>query len=186
MKLILVIGIILLLGFWAVQVSGRGKPPQAGEPAPEFSLADMDGHMHRLADYRGRWLLLYFYPRADTPGCTRQACALRDYWAEFSRLGVAVLGVSLDAPASLKAFAAKYRLPFPLLSDLSGRTAQGYGSLRDFGVLRLARRNSFLIAPDGRIAKAYLGVDPERHARDVLADLGRLSLEQAGGRANIK
>ncbi|NWG86088.1 MAG: peroxiredoxin [Hydrogenophilaceae bacterium] len=184
MKLILVIVVFTLLGFWAMQVSGRGRPPMVGEAAPEFSLADMDGRMHRLADYRGRWLVLYFYPKADTPGCTKQACALRDDWAEFGRLGVAVLGVSVDSPDELKAFAAKYHLPFPLLSDLSGRTAQAYGSIRDFGVVRFAKRHSFLIGPDGRIAKAYLSVDPQRHARELLADLKQFQLEEAGKRAN--
>lgn len=184
MKLVLVFIAFVLLGFWAVQVIGRGRPPMVGEPAPEFSLADAEGRMHRLADYRGRWLVLYFYPKADTPGCTKEACALRDDWAEFGRLGAAVLGVSVDGPAALKAFAAKYRLPFPLLSDLSGRTAQAYGSIRDFGVVRFAKRHSFLIAPDGRIAKAYLSVDAQRHARELVADIAQFQLEEAGKRAN--
>ncbi len=180
MKLILVFVLITVAGWWAFSIGGRGRPPAAGEPAPDFTLPDADGRLHRLADYRGRWVVLYFYPKADTPGCTREACALRDDWAEFERRGIAVLGVSVDGAAAQKAFAEKYALPFPLLSDRGGNIAQAYGSIWDFGVTRFAKRHSFLIDPEGRIAQAYLEVRPERHARELLDDIRRLQVEEGG------
>ena len=184
MKLVLVIMLITVAGWWAFHVTGRGRPPAVGEPAPDFTLPDAAGRMHRLADYRGRWLVLYFYPKADTPGCTKEACALRDDWAEFERQGVAVLGVSVDGTAAQKAFAEKFALPFPLLSDQGGNIAQAYGSIWDFGVTRFAKRHSFIIDPQGRISKVYLDVQPERHAGELLTDLGRLQVEVGGEPVN--
>jgi len=145
--------------------------PAEGEAAPAFALPDGEGRLHRLTDYRGRWLLLYFYPRDFTPGCTREACALRDAWPE---LGAAVLGVSLDPPARHRRFARRLGLPFPLLSD-DGTTAAAYGALWRLGPWRLARRRSFLIDPEGRIARIYERPRPRRHGREVARDLARLT-----------
>lgn len=177
MKLVLVILLFSLGGWLLMQYGGRGRPPEAGAAAPDFSLPDTSRRMHRLADYRGRWLVLYFYPKADTPGCTREACALRDEWLEFQRRQVAVLGVSLDAAAGQKAFADKHGLPFPLLSDLTGRVAAAYGSVWDFAVVRFAKRHTFLIDPEGRIAKAYLQVTPDQHGKELIRDLETFGVE---------
>lgn len=177
MKLVLVILIVSLGGWLLMQYGGRGRPPESGQQAPDFSLPDASGSMHRLADYRGRWLVLYFYPKADTPGCTRESCALRDEWLEFQRRGVAVLGVSLDSAADQQAFAAKHGLPFPLLSDVTGRVAASYGSIWDFAVVRFAKRHTFLIDPEGRIAKAYLKVAPDRHGQELIQDLQTFGVE---------
>ncbi len=159
-------------GLWRFLVRPRGGGlPREGQLAPDFRLSDGEGVWRSLADYRGRWLVLYFYPRDHTPGCTREACALRDAHAGFAALEVAVLGVSLDSPERHAAFARRHGLPFPLLSDGEGRVARAYGALADWGVLRFARRYSFLIDPQGRMARVYTRVKPVRHAGELLADL---------------
>jgi peroxiredoxin Q/BCP len=171
--LVLLAGAVYLAFRWA----GRGEPPAVGDPAPTFELRDAEGRAHRLADYAGRWLALYFYPKDETPGCTAQACNLRDGFAEFQRRGVALLGVSLDDPASHAAFAARHRLPFPLLSDPDGHVAGAYGALWALGPFRFAKRHTYLIDPRGRIALALLSVTPGTHAADVLAEIDRIGLE---------
>jgi peroxiredoxin Q/BCP len=138
-----------------------------GSAAPDFELPDQNGQVHRLGDYAGRWLVLYFYPRDDTPGCTREACRFRDDIGVLDDLGAAVVGVSVDGTQSHAEFARKYTLPFPLLSDPDGKTAAAYGSLLNLGVIRFARRHTFIIAPDGRIAARFDKVDPARHAQEV-------------------
>ena len=147
---------------------------RAGEAAPDFDLPDGRGQMHRLSDYQGKWLLLYFYPRDNTPLCTREACGVRDNWGEFSRLNAAVLGISLDSEASHQRFAATLNLPFPLLSDISGDVAFRYGALLRLGPLRLARRFSFLIDPQGGIRQCYFKVQADKHAGEVVDELKRL------------
>ena len=154
----------------------RAEALQPGMPAPDFALPDAQGTIRTLADYRGEWLLLYFYPRADTPGCTTEACAFRDGYPELRRRKVQVVGVSVDTPAAQQAFATRYRLPFPLLSDVDGQTAQAYGSLWTLGPLRFARRHSFLIDAQGRIARIYRNVDADTHYRQVLDDLTEVAI----------
>ncbi|MEL7451443.1 MAG: peroxiredoxin [Pseudomonadota bacterium] len=145
-----------------------------GGQAPAFRLQDQNGNWHTLDDYRGRWVALYFYPRADSPSCTAQACAFRDDIFKFKSLNVAVVGVSLDAVAVQQAFAEKNSLPFPLLSDVGSATARVYGVLNEYGPIRMAVRETFIIAPDGTIARHYDRVDPEAHSQQVLTDLRRL------------
>ena len=146
-----------------------------GTDAPGFSLPDQNGAMRALAEFRGSWVLLYFYPKDDTYGCTREACTLRDSFDELKALGIVVLGVSKDSVASHAGFVRKYGLPFTLLSDTDTTVMQAYGvwAKRFFkgreymGTVRA----SYLIAPTGRIAKVYPKVDPDGHAEQVLADL---------------
>lgn len=145
-----------------------------GSAAPDFALLDQNGNVHRLHDYAGRWLVLYFYPKDDTPGCTKEACRFRDDIGVLGDLGAAVVGISVDDTGSHAEFSRKYRLPFPLLSDPDGRTAAAYGSLLNLGVLRFARRHTFVIAPDGRIAARFDQVDPARHAEEVARALRAL------------
>jgi peroxiredoxin Q/BCP len=160
----------ILLGFavhaWAA--------PKVGEQAPDFSLQDQHYETHSLEAYRGRWVVLYFYPKADTPGCTTEACEFRDNIFAYEALGAAVIGVSLDDVASQKDFAEKYHLPFPLLSDARQKVARTYGVLERYGNMAVASRQTFLIAPDGRIAKHYARVDPSVHSAEVLRDLEQL------------
>ncbi|HYF29255.1 MAG TPA: thioredoxin-dependent thiol peroxidase [Candidatus Paceibacterota bacterium] len=154
--------------------------PAAGEVAPEFDLPDQEGRKHSLADYRGRYVLLYFYPKDDTPGCTKEACAIRDADPDFSALDAVVLGVSADSVKSHKKFAQKYGLTFPLLADEDRTVVNAYGVWgrkkfmgREYdGIFR----TSFLIDPAGKIAKVYEGVKPDAHAAQVLADLRALQV----------
>ncbi len=147
---------------------------QPGQPAPDFNLPDQQGRHHALADYSGRWLVLYFYPKDDTPGCIREACQFRDHHQRLLEREAVVVGVSLDSTASHQAFGEKYRLPFPLLSDPDGEVARRYGALFKLGPLRFARRHSFIIDPKGRIARMYRKVEPDAHARQVLEELRAL------------
>ena len=149
--------------------------PKAGELAPEFALPDQNGKPRNLHEFRGKWLVLYFYPRDDTPGCAEQAMRFRNTMRQLEALGAVVCGVSVDSTESHAAFARKYNLPFALLADRDGRVAARYGSLRDFGVVKLARRNTFLIDPAGSVAAVYTGVSPARNAQDVSDDLKRLA-----------
>lgn len=153
----------------------------AGDAAPGFALHDQQGQQHRLADYHGQWLVLYFYPKDDTPGCTREACSLRDEFAAFRQLQVAILGVSLDDTESHEAFAKKYRLPFPLLSDSGGKVAKAYGALGGFGPLRYAKRHTFIIGPDGRIARVWRKVNPSAHGGELLEALSTLQQNRPAG-----
>ena len=158
---------------WLAARSGWHRPAE-GATAPGFELPDQHGATRASRDFLGRWLVLYFYPRDDTPGCTEQAARFRDAMVDLESLGAAVCGVSVDDSASHAKFAAKYRLPFALLADRDGGVAARYGSLLNLGFIRFARRNTFLIDPQGRIARVYAGVNPARNAGDVADDLRRL------------
>lgn len=145
-----------------------------GQPAPDFDAFDQHGNRHRLADYRGRWLALYFYPRDDTPGCTKQACSIRDGRAALAARGLTVLGVSAQGSAAHRAFADKFALDFPLLVDDGQRIARRYDALGSgaTGLLRrwlgAYRRISVLIDPEGRIAQVIERPDVSRHADELL------------------
>ena len=176
------LGAALLLAAVLLAAAAVAQTVNEGGPAPDFRLQDQNGKWHALDDYRGRWVALYFYPRADSPSCTAQACAFRDDIFKFKALDVAVVGVSLDAVAVQRAFAEKHSLPFPLLSDVGSETARVYGVLNEYGPIRMAVRETFIIAPDGTIARHYDRVDPEAHSRQVLTDLRRLLHRAQNGR----
>lgn len=146
-------------------------PLQAGAAAPDFALQDGQGTLRSLADWRGRWLVLYFYPKDDTPGCTVEAQGFRDSLQRFAAFDADVVGISLDDAASHQSFAASQRLSFPLLVDAGGKVARAYGALTNLGIAKFAKRHTFLIDPAGRIAKAYRDVEPASHADELLADL---------------
>jgi peroxiredoxin Q/BCP len=145
-----------------------------GQSAPDFRLQDQAGHWHTLDQYNGQWVTLYFYPKDETPGCTTEACAFRDNIFAFDEIGAIIIGVSLDDVESHKAFAEKHGLPFTLLSDGEGSTAEAYGVLKTMGTFRFAQRQSFIIGPDGKIVKHYPKVNAETHSEEVLADLKQL------------
>jgi len=144
-----------------------------GTPAPGFELPNQDGERVALSDFDDRYVVVYFYPRADTPGCTKQACDFRDNWERYADAGVPVLGVSDDPVEDLADFQEKYDLPFDLLSDADGEVATAYDSFgeRDVmgDVMDVTFRNTYVVGPDGSIAAAFEGVDPEGHADEVLA-----------------
>lgn len=149
--------------------------PVTGEPAPEFELPDQDGQLHLLEDYRDQWVVLYFYPKDETPGCTTEACEFRDNIFAYRKMGAQILGVSLDDIESHKAFADNHGLPFPLLSDSDGSVAEIYGVKTKMFGMTVAKRQTFIIDPDGVLVKHYEKVDPDSHSAEVLADLGKLT-----------
>ena len=165
---------LLVLASAVLWMLRPGSQRVEGSVAPDFSLMDQHGKTHRLDDYAGRWLVLYFYPKDDTPGCTKEACHFRDDIGVLGDLGASVLGVSLDDSRSHAEFANKYQLPFPLLSDRDGRTAADYDSLLNLGLVKFARRRTFIIGPDGRIAARFDKVDPTSHAKEVVQALRSL------------
>lgn len=149
-----------------------------GNNAPDFKLSDASGNQHSLRDARGNWVLIYFYPKDNTPGCTKEACALRDQFPKFKKLGITVFGVSVDSVASHAKFTEKYELPFTLLADTEKEMVTAYGV---WGKKKFLGREymgtsrwSFLIDPEGKIAKIYDAVKPAAHAEEVLADLNEL------------
>lgn len=167
------------IGFWflcllALNAVAEDDTMRIGTIAPGFSLADQSGNLRALADYRGRWLVLYFYPKDDTPGCTTEACALRDDYLGLTQLNAQVVGVSVDDTASHAAFAKKFNLPFPLLADEGGAVAKRYGALSDWWFWKIAKRHTFIIDPNGNIAKIYHSVDPKSHSGELIADLKAL------------
>lgn len=149
------------------------------QKAPDFALPDQDGKKHKLSDYKGQWVLIYFYPKDDTPGCTTEACTLRDNFPSFKKLKIQVFGISIDSVASHNKFAKKYKLPFILLADEDKKVVQKYGVWQEksmYGKKYMGTlRNSYLISPDGKIAKIYEKVKPANHAEEVLADIKEFS-----------
>lgn len=150
-------------------------PLISGSPAPDFQLPDENGNIRTLAEFKGKTIVLYFYPKDDTPGCTVEACEFRDAYVDYEKAGVVILGVSPDAPKSHTKFKEKFQLPFPLLADIDHAVCQAYqvwgpkkfmGRTYD-GVLR----TTFLIDPQGIIIKVFEGVKPAGHAEEVLAAL---------------
>lgn len=152
----------------------RADAPEVGQPAPNFKLSDQNGKIHTLDDFRGKWLALYFYPKDDTPGCTEQACKFRDDLHELTALGANVVGISVDNTTSHANFARKYNLPFPLLADNKAETAAQYNSLLNLGLVKFAKRNTFLIDPNGKIVKIYLSASTSRNSIEVIEDLKKL------------
>ncbi len=158
---------LLVLASAVLWMMRPGSHRAEGSAAPDFSLLDQSGKTHSLNDFKGHWLVLYFYPKDDTPGCTQEACRFRDDIGVLDNLNAAIVGVSTDDAQSHADFAKKYQLPFPLLSDPDGQTAEAYGSLLNLGLVRFALRHTFIIAPDGHIAARFDKVNPASHAHDV-------------------
>jgi len=171
-----IVGFALLaaaLGFSSIGLAN--DQVTTGDPAPEFELSDQNGQLHSLEDYRDQWVVLYFYPKDETPGCTTEACEFRDNIFAYKDLNAQILGVSLDDVESHKAFAENHRLPFPLLADVEGDVATAYGVKTRMMGMTVAKRQTFIIGPDGTIAKHYEKVSPSEHSAQVLADLKSLS-----------
>jgi len=159
----------------AAEEPAASSGPADGSQAPEFHLQDQKGDWHTLAQHRGKWVVLYFYPKDFTPGCTKEVCTFRDDVIALRKAGAEVLGVSLDDVKSHAEFAEKYHVPFPLLSDAKQDTAKAYGVLTSKMGMTYAKRETFLIDPQGKIAKHYRDVDPEQNSKQVLTDLAGLT-----------
>jgi peroxiredoxin Q/BCP len=148
--------------------------PEAGKSAPDFSLTTGDGSQVSLKDYRGKWVVLYFYPKDFTSGCTMEARNFQRDLAKYTEADAVILGVSVDTAQSHKDFCAKEGLNFKLLADPDARVSTEYGSIMDYNGSKMAARNTFIINPNGEIAKVYTGVKPADHSEQVLKDLAEL------------
>jgi peroxiredoxin Q/BCP len=169
-----------LLLVWLAGAAAEGAPPALGSTAPDFKLQDQTGKWHQLKDYRGKWVVLYFYPKDNTPGCTTQACELRDNIFAFRKADAVILGVSADDVASHKKFYENHSLPFDILADPNKEAIKKYGVLKTYlGTMELAKRDTFLIDPQGKIVKHYPDVDPKGHSQMVLADIKALQQKKS-------
>ena len=148
--------------------------PAAGTAAPEFSLSTSDGSQVSLKDFKGKWVVLYFYPKDMTSGCTIEAHNFQRDLAQYDKTGAVILGVSVDSAGSHKEFCTKEGLTFKLLADPGGKVSAQYGSTMQYQGATMAARNTFLINPEGKIAKVYTGVKPAEHSDQVLKDLAEL------------
>ena len=178
LKLLFYVAVLLLAFFGYRHYASAGTAIQVGNDAPSFTLNDANGRTHYLSDYAGKYLVLYFYPKDDTPGCTKEACHFRDDMAQLEKLGAKVVGVSVDTSKSHADFAKKYNLPFPLLSDTDGNVAASYNALTNFYVIKIAKRHTFLISPTGKITKIYTNVDTSRHSQQIIDDLKLIQSKQ--------
>ncbi|MCK4840317.1 MAG: peroxiredoxin [Methylococcales bacterium] len=147
---------------------------EIGHKAPEFSLFDNNEIEHNLSDYRGKWLIIFFYPKDNTPGCTKEACEFKQHHTVFSTLNTEILGINTDNTESHQHFVNKQKLPFPLLSDLTGAVSKSYATLFKLGPIKFCKRHSFIIDPQGNIAKIYRKVSPAHHIEQVMVDLKTL------------
>lgn len=175
-----IVGMLLIVGAGLLPLlmnprSANAAPLKEGDNAPQFATEMVIGDQLqpiKLADYRGKKVILYFYPKDDTPGCTKEACAFRDGYAKFQQAGIVVLGCSVQSADAHKAFIRKYSLPFPLLLDTDKKIAVAYGAANGIPVLGLDRRITYVIDEQGKIAKIYPKVDPALHAKEILQALG--------------
>ena len=169
------LGVVLALAglFW-VAWTPIGDPPEVGDSAPEFTLVSNEGTEVSLVDYREQWVVLYFYPRDFTRGCTIQAKNFQRDLEKYEEINTVILGVSVDSAESHKDFCAKEGLTFKLLSDSETTVSEEYGSLRGVGDVKMSARNTFVIDPEGVVAKVFLGVNPNPHSGEVLEALAEL------------
>jgi peroxiredoxin Q/BCP len=172
-----IVNAIMLLGALVcvtMAVTEAQKQPAAGSPAPDFSLTTGDGSQVSLKDYKGKWVVLYFYPKDFTSGCTLEAKNFQRDLSKYEQAGAVVLGVSVDSAQSHKDFCAKEGLNFKLLADPDAKVSEQYGSTMEYQGTKMAARNTFLINPKGEIAKVYMGVKPAEHSDQLLKDLAEL------------
>ena len=172
--LFVLVVVILVLLIPRLISGSRAAAPGPGAVAPDFTLPSQEGSSVSLKDYRGSWIVLYFYPKDQTPGCTREAHNFQADLPQYAKRQAVVLGVSVDSVDSHKKFCAREGLNFKLLADRDGKVSNAYGSLTNLGVVKFAARHTFLIDPNGRIARTYTSVDPARHSEEVLAAIDRL------------
>lgn len=182
LRIVVLLGVVVVLVVMVPRVLSRSALPSTGSTAPDFSLLSQEGSPVSLKDYRGRWVVLYFYPKDQTPGCSREAHNFQIDQPKYAERNAVVLGISLDNVDSHKKFCAKEGLNFKLLADTEHRVTESYGSLTNFGLVKFAARHTFLIDPNGKIAKAYTSVDPVKHSAEVLAELDALQKSEAATR----
>jgi thioredoxin-dependent peroxiredoxin len=175
---LVVLAIVIVVGL-AWRFVRAADAPQAGSVAPEFTLPSQEGSQVSLKNYRGKWVVLYFYPKDMTPGCTIEAHNFERDQAQYEKKNAVVLGVSVDTVDSHKRFCTKEGLNFKLLADTDRKVSTEYGSVTNFGVTQMAARHTFIVDPQGKIARTYMSVEPNKHSQEVLAALDEL--QKAGG-----
>jgi len=174
LRIVLLLAVVVVLIMLVPRLLSRSAAPSEGNAAPEFTLPSQEGSSVSLKDYRGKWVVLYFYPKDQTPGCSRDAHNFQVDQPKYAERNTVVLGVSLDSVDSHKKFCAKEGLNFKLLADTDHKVTDSYGSLTNLGLVKFAARHTFLIDPSGKVAKAYTSVDPLKHSGEVLAELDAL------------
>lgn len=176
-RYVLVFGLLLLAVLAPViahAAPDAAAMPAVGSPAPDFSLTTNEGHPASLKDFRGKWVVLYFYPKDFTGGCTLEAHNFQRDLAKYEKANAAILGVSVDTAESHKSFCAKEGLAFKLLSDPDAKVSTQYGSVMEYNGAKLAARNTFIVDPEGKIVKVFTGVKPAEHSEEVLSALASL------------
>jgi peroxiredoxin Q/BCP len=172
-----VLGIVILIAAIALiapRLTRAASVPAVGTAAPDFTLNSQEGKPISLSQYRGKWVVLYFYPKDMTSGCTIEAHNFQRDQAKYGAANAVVLGVSVQDVQSHQEFCTKDGLTFKLLADTNQKVSEEYGSLKNYGVMKLSARNTFIIDPQGKIVKEYIGVDPTKHSEEVLAELATL------------
>lgn len=170
-KVLFYVAVILVALIGYRHYSAKQPSLIIGENAPAFTLADAKGVQHSLSDYKGQYVVLYFYPKDDTPGCTKEACNFRDDLSKLEQLNAKVIGISVDTQASHQQFAEKYHLPFTLLADADGSVTNAYHALTNLILIKIAKRYTFLIGPDSKVIKIYTNVNVSNHSQQVIDDL---------------
>ena len=170
----LILSVVIGLGTLRLMTAETQQQPEVGKPAPDFSLTTGEGAQVSLKDYHGKWVVLYFYPKDFTSGCTMEAHNFQRDLSKYEQTGAVILGVSVDTAQSHKDFCAKEGLNLKLLADPDAKVSNEYGSVMDYKGSKLAARNTFIINPKGEIAKVYTGVKPAGHSEQVLKDLAEL------------
>ncbi len=173
-----------ILSLFTLMIALCFAPAQArnwvSATAPDFKLEDQNHKFHQLKNYKGQWVVVYFYPKDDTPGCTKEAKNFRDSQQQFNKMKIQVLGISIDSIKSHKTFAEVYKLNFPILSDSDKKVSKLYDVLVDIGPIEYAKRQTFIIDPDGVIVKHYESVNADKHAAQLLKDLPELMKNYSG------
>ncbi len=172
--LIAIIGLVVVLGAYTLTSGAGEKAPTVGAAAPDFTLNSQESAPVRLKDFRGKWVVLYFYPKDFTSGCTIEAHNFQRDLAQYQQKNAVILGVSVQSADSHKEFCAKEGLNFKLLADTDHKVSEAYGSLTNYGVAKLSSRHTFLVDPSGVIVKEYMDVNPGKHSEEVLAALTEL------------
>jgi peroxiredoxin Q/BCP len=174
MRILLLVAIVIVAVLLVPRLLSRSATPAEGSVAPEFTLPSQEGSSVSLKDYHGKWVVLYFYPKDQTPGCSREAHNFQVDQPKYSERNAVVLGISVDSVDSHKKFCAKEGLNFKLLADTDHKVSDAYGSLTNLGLVKFAARHTFVINPEGKVARAYTSVDPLKHSAEVLAELDAL------------
>jgi peroxiredoxin Q/BCP len=174
LRIVLLVLVVVVLVMLAPRLLSHSAAPSEGSAAPDFTLSSQEGSPVSLKDYRGKWVVLYFYPKDQTPGCSREAHNFQMDQQKYTDRNTAILGVSVDNVDSHKKFCAKEGLNFKLLADTDHKVSGSYGSLTNLGLVKFSARHTFLIDPNGLIAKVYTSVDPSRHSGEVLSELDHL------------